>query len=355
MEKMRNKDGKVVSYREKVYVEGKAITKTFKRKSDALSWRRNFLLELQRRQALGIDHIESTDFESFSGEWLKMKQNQNMARRTVESYGSVVRIYLQPCLGKIRLERINARHANKVIQAGIKNGISPRRINFNLAVLKQILGDAVRLNHLVQNPLAGFKKLKERQRSLTYWMPEQVTQFLSSNMDDPNYPTYVLALNTGLRRGELLGLCWDKVDLHGRKVEIARSRDRYGLKNTTKTGAIRYVPLNGVALRVLGELEKDKCHERFVFAYQDGSLPDVVHTYRTFKKAVERARVPQIRFHELRTTYASNFVMAGGDVFALSKILGHTSVEMTAKRYAALHPSFMKDVAQTVQFEGRCG
>ena len=115
------------------------------------------------------------------------------------------------------------------------------------------------------------------------------------------------------------------------------------------------MPLNDVALRVLGELEKDKRHERFVFAYQDGSLPDVVHTYRTFKKAVERARVPQIRFHELRTTYASNFVMAGGDVFALSKILGHTSVEMTAKRYAALHPSFMKDVAQTVQFEGRCG
>ena len=58
-----------------------------------------------------------------------------------------------------------------------------------------------------------------------------------------------------------------------------------------------------------------------------------------------------IRFHDLRTTYASNFVMAGGDIFASSKILGHTSVEMTATRYAALHPSYMRHVAHTVEFD----
>ena len=69
-----------------------------------------------------------------------------------------------------------------------------------------------------------------------------------------------------------------------------------------------------------------------------------------FQKAVERAGLPKIRFHDLRTTYASNFVMAGGDVFALSKLLGHTSVEMTAKKYAALHPRFMRDVVETVNF-----
>ena len=212
MEKMRSKDGKVVSYREKVYVDGKAITKTFKRKSDALSWKRSFLLELQRRQALGIDHIESIDFKSFFKYWIQMKKNQNMARRTVESYGSVIRKYLVPCVGKTKLERINMGHAEKVVRLGVKNGISPKRINFNLAVFKQILGDAVRLNHLIRNPLVGFKKVKERPRSLVYWMPEQVNKFLSSSRNDPNYPIYLMALNTGLRRGEILWSSPRKVD-----------------------------------------------------------------------------------------------------------------------------------------------
>ena len=59
----------------------------------------------QRRQALGIDHIESIDFESFADAWIEMKQNQNIARRTLESYQSMIRTYLRPCVGRIKLER----------------------------------------------------------------------------------------------------------------------------------------------------------------------------------------------------------------------------------------------------------
>ena len=154
-----------------------------------------------------------------------------------------------------------------------------------------------------------------------------------------------------MRRGELLGLCWDKVDLVERRVEIARIRDNHEHKETTKTGVIRYLPLNDVAVKILSNLAKQKRHETFVFTDKKGQPPGASclsgHHFRT---AIKKAGVPKIRFHDLRATYASNFVMAGGDVFALSKLLGHSSVEMTAKRYAALHPRFMKEVAQTVQF-----
>ena len=102
---------------------------------------------------------------------------------------------------------------------------------------------------------------------------------------------------------------------------------------------------------VLEELCRNKKHPSFVFTYKKGHPIDAHHlSERHFHKAVKKAGVPMIRFHDLRTTYASNFVMAGGDIFALSKLLGHTSVEMTAKKYAALHPRFMKDVVETVQF-----
>ena len=76
MEKIRSKDGKIVSYREKVYINGKAVSKTFKRKSDALRWKRNVATEAQRKESLGIEDTRSIDFESYSVEWLEMKKNQ---------------------------------------------------------------------------------------------------------------------------------------------------------------------------------------------------------------------------------------------------------------------------------------
>ncbi|MCY4643195.1 MAG: tyrosine-type recombinase/integrase [Bacteriovoracales bacterium] len=351
MEKMRNKSGRIVSYREKVYVDGKAVTKTFKRRSDALSWKRNIQLEQQRRESLGIGHIRSIDFEEYSKLWFEMKEDQGMARRTIDNFRSSLKNYLIPSLGKTRLEKINHAKGLGIIRLCKQRGLGAVRTNTNLTILQQMLNDAVRLDYLVRNPLKGMKKIKVPPRALRYWLPVQVEQFLSKNFDNPLYPIFALALNTGMRRGELMGLCWDKVNLESRILEISRVRDRYGLKDTTKTGAIRHIPLNDAALEVLTGLSRDKNHEVFTFAHQNGSLPDVPHlSDRHFKKAVERAGVPRIRFHDLRTTYASNFVMAGGDIFALSKILGHTSVEMTAKKYAALHPSYMKETVNTVQF-----
>ena len=353
MEKIRNKDGRIVSYREKVYVNGKAVTKTFKRKSDASNWKKNLEAESRRREALGIGHIRSVDFESFAAEWMEMKRNEGVSPRTMDTYRAAIRGYLKPCLGRARLENINQAMAQKVVRLCGQNGLGAPRTNFNLRVLKQMLNDAVRLDCLARNPLLGMRKVKERPRSLSYWLPDQIERFLSVNQDNPLCPIFALALNTGMRRGELLGLCWDRVNLAERRIEISRIRDRYGLKDTTKTGVIRHIPMNNPALKILRGLSENRRNGRFVFAFEDGSLPNIRHlSDRPFKRAVERAGLPGIRFHDLRTTYASNFVMAGGDIFALSKLLGHASVEMTAKKYAALHPSYMRDVVHTVEFGG---
>ena len=243
--------------------------------------------------------------------------------------------------------------AQKVIQRSRERGVCAERINKNLVVFSQMLNDAVKLNYLVRNPLTGMKKVTVQPKSISFWMPEQAQDFLAATKEGPFHFVYALALNTGMRKGELLGLCWDKVNLVERRIEISRIRTAgEGLKDTTKTREIRHLPLNDVAFKILSELAQNKRHQHFVFAYEDGTLPSVNHVAgRSFKKALEVAEVPKIRFHDLRTTYASNFVMAGGDIFALSKLLGHSKVEMTASRYAALHPRFMKEVAQTVQFE----
>ena len=354
MEKIKNKDGKIVSYREKVYVNGKAVTKTFKRKSDAADWKKSFQVERQRREALGISQIKSIDFESFAKLWIETKENEGVARSTMESYTSTLNLYLRPVFGKNKLETISQRSVQDVIRYCKGNKLGAVSINITLDVLKQILNYAVRLDYLVGNPLRGVKRLKEPPRSLNYWLPEQVKTFLAANEDEHHYPLYVLALNTGMRRGEIFGLCWDKVNLRDRMIEISRIRDSYGLRETTKTGVVRHIPLNDAAWGVLEKLSREKKDSRFVFLLKNGSPPNPGTFSRQFyKKAIKRAGVPEMRFHDLRVTYASNFVMAGGDVFALSKLLGHTQVEMTTRKYAALHPDFMKNVVETISFGGK--
>ncbi len=352
MEKIKNKTGQVISYREKVFVDGKAITKTFKRKSDASAWKQDFSAEIRRKKALGLAHIESIDFESFAKLWTEMREGQGWAKSTLNGHRAAIRMYLSPVLGRVKLENIHLGLTQKIIQRCRDNGIQIARMNNVLILLKQMLKDAVRFHYLIRNPLEEMKKIKRPPRSLNYWMPEQVHKFLKINRDSPYCPLYALALNTGMRIGELLGLCWDKINLVERRIEIARIRNADGFRETTKTGVIRYIPLNDAAFKILSNLAQEKRHETFVFTNRRGrpiSASFVADEH--FKRSIEKAEVPKIRFHDLRTTYASNFVMAGGDIFALSKLLGHSKVEMTAKKYAALHPNFMKEVVQTVQFE----
>ena len=350
METMRTKKG--LSYREKVYDNGKAITKTFKRKSDAVAWKQNKAAEIRRKNALGIADIESIDFETFSQKWLEIKKNQGLAEGTIDRHRTEIRFHFAPVLGKSKMESIHLGMAQKIVQECQKKGLKAGTINRILVTLKAIFKDAVKLNHLIRNPLEGLEKIKEPPRSLSYWMPEDVQKFLAANKGDQHYLLYALALNTGMRRGELLGLCWDKVNLAEKRIEIARVRDGYGHRGTTKTRTIRHLPLSDAAFAILSKLAEAKRHQTFVFAKRDGTLPGAsCLSNHHFKQAVRRAEVPKIRFHDLRATYASNFVMAKGDIFTLSKLLGHTKVEMTARKYAALHPDFMKGQVNTVQFQ----
>ena len=299
----------------------------------------------------GDGAVSSVTFGEFADLWFGIKKNQNLSESTLDNYMASAKKYLLPGLRKIRLEGIGWEHVDGIIRRCKMNGLGPGRINFNLRLLKQIYGDAVRFNYLKENPLPPIRPVKDKPGQLNYWLPDQVKRFLRANADSPLYPLFTVALNTGLRRGELMGLCWDKVNLQKGWIEVARIRDRYGLKETTKTGAVRHVPLNKAAKKALKLLAVKRRDERLVFTIK-GTIPSVDHLSNyCFAKAVEAAAVPKIRFHDLRTTYASNFAMAGGDIFALSKLLGHTSVEMTTKKYAGLHPQFMRKVAQTIQFE----
>lgn len=178
----------------------------------------------------------------------------------------------------------------------------------------------------------AIKKLKALPQSERYWLPHEVLAFLNGTQNDQHYALYVTALNTGMRRGELLGLQWDKVDFLNRQIEVSRIRDRYGIKNTTKSGKIVSVPVNDIVLKTLLSLKREGRALDFIFVNKDGGQIDLEHvSNRILKKAITTAQVKAIKFHNLRSTFAANFCMNGGDVYTLSKILNHSTVEMIFK------------------------
>ena len=293
--------------------------------------------------------VAPVTFGHFSRLWFGFKRDQGLAKSTLDNYKSSVSKYLLPTLGRLFLEEIRWEHINKIIQQSKENGLGAGRLNFNLRILKQMLTDAVEFDFLAKKYLPTIKPVKESPKSLNYWLPEQAKRFLRSNVGDPLYALYVVALNTGLRRGELLGLCWDKVNLKNRRIEVSRIRDRYGLRDTTKTGKVRYVPLNKAARSALRAILQERGGNNLVFNLNGKTLNAEYLSTHHFQKAVEAAGVPRIRFHDLRTTYASNYAMAGGDIYALSRLLGHSSVDMTTKKYAGLHSRFMEKAAEIIQ------
>lgn len=110
--------------------------------------------------------------------------------------------------------------------------------------------------------------------------------------------------------------------------------------------------MNDVTLRTLLSLKDQKRSLNLVFVGLDGLAPDLEHVSdRLFKKCIDLAGVKRIKFHNLRSSFAANFCMNGGDVYTLSKMLGHSTVEMTSRKYAHLHPSHLLKASHIVSFE----
>lgn len=348
MEKVKRKNG--LKYREKVYFNNKCITSPwFNRKQEAKVWKREKLLERDRINALGISYIPDITLNEFLEIFIINKQG--LAKRTIDGYASCIKLYIKPNLGHVKLSKIRLQHGETLKVSLLKTGLSVTRVNNILNVMKIIFKEAVRTENLLKSPFNNLKFIPKQERTLDYWLPTEVHKFLYSSLESHYYPVYLVCLNTGLRKGEICGLFWDCIDFKNRQIIVKRTVDRYGLKESTKSKKVRNIPMNDTVYEFLHEHFKNRQSLKYVFTTPHGKPIDYQHfTFRIFNRDMEKAKVRSIRFHDLRTTFASNFCMNGGDIYALSKILGHSSVEITQQKYAHLHPSFMEREINILNF-----
>lgn len=340
METAIRKDGP--RYRESYYLGNRKINGPyFRRKTDAKTWKTRVEADKAHRLANGMA-IETvglkTNFRDYAENWLNNHVELNCSRKTFLSYRSILSTHLLPRFGTLDLQELTETHGQNLMRE-LKQEHNAGGIRNIWGVVKTIIAKARKDRILAFDPFENISRPQSDLRPDSFWEMEEIALFLRSSKDDQLFPLYFCALSTGLRLAELCGLKWDRVDFGANTLTITRTRDKTGLKETTKTKCMRIVPMTPELGRLLLELRAAKSHiSEFVFLEKDGAEVRYGHIYRRFRKAQVKAGIKNlIRFHDMRHTFASNYVAKGGNVYDLQKILGHSKTEMT-QRYAHHSP-----------------
>jgi integrase len=209
----------------------------------------------------------------------------------------------------------------------LNKNLKPASVNKNISLLKAMIKKAVDWEMVEESMLKKVRAVKlfpENNRRLRFLSKTECQELIIS-CDTHLRPIVITAINTGMRRGEILNLTWEQVDMkHG-----------FILLDITKNGERREIPINSTLRSTLQGITR-RLDVPFVFfdtktgkAYQE--------VKKSFKTALRRAKIQDFKFHDLRHTFASHLVMAGVDITTVKELLGHKDIKMTL-RYAHLAP-----------------
>jgi integrase len=331
MEILKNKFGKV-KYREMLWINGN-LNKSprFSRKTDAIHWKAEQLLNKEKFKLYGHNKLnQKISFSEMSDKWLSAKNSMDLAKATLKKYNDFCRVHFIPLFGNRDLKSIQKSEIEN-FQTSLRKSHNAKGTNLIMTGLKSIFREAVKEGYLNKSPCEFVKKISADHKQYRFWTKSEVDQFLKANFHSEFYDLILVALNTGMRKGELSGLCWDRVDFLTNTIIISRTRDMFELKERTKTNHVRVIPMNEVCRASLLKLFKNKTSgSKYVFLNSLQEKIEPHHLCRTMLNLQKKAGITNlIRFHDLRHTFASQYIMNGGSIYDLQKFLGHTSIVMT--------------------------
>ena len=243
-------------------------------------------------------------------------------------------------LGSLRVVQVNPMRIAEVRTKLSEEGRSNATVNRYLAALSHALGVAAReWGWIDENPCAKVRSLTEPRGRVRFLSETERDNLLAAALDSPDdrlYPMVVLALSTGMRQGEILGLTWADVDFDRQTITL----------HQTKNGERRVVPLVEPALGLLRERARDSDGSPWVFrAPRSDKRP--VFARRPWVNALEAAGVTDFRFHDLRHSAASYLAMNGASMMEIADVLGHKTMQMV-KRYSHLSEAHTRGVVTSM-------
>jgi integrase len=291
-----------------------------------------------RRQHLGIIDDSAISFAEFAKAWWE-RVERGLKPTTQVRWKGIREKHLEPAFpGSLR--GISAAGAESYVAKRLDAGATPSTVNREITVLKHMLKRAVLWEYLTLNPLVNLKAQKEPDGRTRYLSLEEIENLLACCPPKGTRPglskvylkPFVLvALNTGMRRGEILSLTRRSVDWQNRAVKLEQ----------TKNGEARHVYLNDEAYQTLRGLPTPIDSE-FLFPIDQWQLG------KAFRRACAQAKLEDFRIHDCRHTFASYQAMAGVQGRTLQALLGHKDMRMTG-RYSHLSDAHLRTAVNAIR------
>jgi integrase len=346
----------------RITLEG-GVRKTFYAKTRQEAARR--LAAAIRDRDTGVPIVgERQTVEQYFSTWLSDIRPTIRPRSWVR-YEELVRLHLLPSLGSTALSRLTAQQLQTLYSAKLAAGFAPATVGRLHAAIRRALGEAARLGLTQRNIAALVRAPRPAGHEMRVLTPSQAQILLSSIVGDPLETLYVLALTTGMRRGELLALHWSEIDLEAGSLQVrwtlqhmaggiyvltppktARSRRKIALT----TRAIKALHDQKTRQQALREAAQEVWNdEDFVFTNALGHPIRGNHILqRQFAPLLAKAGLPAIRFHDLRHTAATLLLLRGIHPKVVSEMLGHSTISMTLDIYSHVLPDTQRDAVDAL-------
>jgi integrase len=288
-----------------------------------------------------------------------------------ERYSEIVENYVVPALGNLPLVKLAPSHIQEAYNRlamggrrdGKKGGLSPLTRRYIHSIIRSALGRAVEQQLLARNPTDAFKKRlpKVERKGMTTLTAEQSAYLLRAIKQTSVYWPTLIALSTGMRRGEILALRWKNVDLDRGAVRVVESLEqtKTGLRfKAPKTEKTRAITLPSFAVEELRRLKRQQAEEMLrlgvrqtgrslACAHADGDPMQPRSLTHEFAKHVSRVKeLPRVRFHDLRHSHATQLLLSGVHPKIAQERLGHSTITTTLDLYSHVTDTMQSEAAE---------
>ena len=306
------------------YIKGRRIRRKIgPDKETAELVEKDLKVKAAKGEHLGIMEERKIRFEDFAREYLEWCQ-ANKAERTYQVDQHIINRRLTPFFQGHYLASIKPKALEDYKTHRFRT-IQPRTVNRELAVLRSMFTRAIEWQFLKAHPMAEVKDFKFQERPPAFLTPDQLGQLLEACNQQRLYVFVILAAHTGMRKSEVFNLRWSDVDFNRAELTVRQ----------TKNNEYRIIPMNELVRDTLKEHPRHITSE-LVMTHGDGTPYKKVD--KAFHTALEKAKLPRIRIHDLRHSFASNLVTAGAPLNVVQELLGHKDIKMTMV-YAHLAPN----------------
>jgi len=302
--------------------------------------------------------------------WLADYARVNVAAKTFERYEGIIRRHLIPNLGGYPISKLQPLHIQEYYSRALQSGrldkrpgnLSPTTVLHHHRVLREALGQAVRWQIIPRNPADAVEPPRPARKEMRVLTAEQIDRLLETAKGTPLYMPILLAAATGMRRGEILGLRWQDVDLNAATVSVCRTleitKGRMAFKEPKSAKSRRVITLPAFAVEALRchRIEQAEHRLRVGPAYEDQGLvcatergtPMIFNFERDYLALLNKANIPRVRFHDLRHSHATLLLAQGVHPKIVSERLGHSAVGITLDTYSHVLPAMQKEAAEKI-------